>query len=147
MNEKGFWDSLRRAELFDAAYRIESTVTPGFPDVVYSSRGFTGLLELKSVAQSVKCPLKRAFEPSQFGWHAGAAGNIFVHCLLFLQNRAILLPTNSLTTIVQLEVEPLLERALWVGPERRIGRFEGLMDKLEKLNETFRMARAGRAVR
>ena len=147
MNEKGFWDSLRRAELFDAAYRIESTVTPGFPDVVYCSRGFTGLLELKSVAQSVKRPLKRAFEPSQFGWHAGAAGNIFVHCLLFLQNRAILLPTNSLTTIVQLEVEPLLERALWVGPERRIGRFEGLMDKLEKLNETFRMARTSRAVR
>lgn len=142
MNEKGFWDSVKRADLFDTAYRIESAVTPGFPDVVYGLRGFTGLLELKCVPGNPQLPLKGVFEPSQFGWHAEAAGKIFVHCLLSLNGRAILLPTDQLRELVTLEREVLLRRALWVEPEAR-RRFAGLQDKLEKLNETFRMAAAG----
>lgn len=143
MNEKGFWDSIKRADLFDVAYRIESFVTPGFPDVVYGLRGFTGLLELKCVEGAAKQPLKGVFEPSQFGWHAAAAGKIFAHCLLSWQRRAILLPTDDLRQLVQLEGQALLQRALWVESEDG-RRYAGLQDKLEKLNETFRMAGACR---
>lgn len=140
MKEKNFWAAIKRADLFDHADRIESVVTPGFPDVVYGVRGFTGLLELK-VERQVKRPLNKAFEPAQYAWHARAAGKIFAHCLLFCRNRAILLSTADLLALEAATAEELIESALWVGPDHRLNRFDGLVDKLEKLNEAFRMAK------
>jgi hypothetical protein len=144
VNERQFWQTLRRAEPWDWAMRIESRVTPGCPDICFVINGTLGWLELKSRSnvRMSSHPLRSAFEPTQMAWHAEAQKHsVFAHCLLFSANRAILLPAIDLRVLAEMTLAELLHTALWIGGTTPRTRFVGLREKLEQTGETLRMAR------
>jgi hypothetical protein len=125
--------------------RVESSITPGCPDVCFSVNGIVGWLELKATPHTrpYSHPLRAAFEPTQLSWHREAQKHsVFAHCLIFSGNRAILLPAIDLLVVRQMTLKQLLDSAVWVGGALPKTRFVGLQNKLEQTGETLRMARA-----
>jgi hypothetical protein len=74
MDEQGFWKKLCRKLPRGDYSRIESAVTPGFPDVSYCVDGVEGMLELKYRAEAPKrsttpvFPDNKGLRPQQVAW-------------------------------------------------------------------------------
>ncbi len=75
MRERELWRQLRDTLKSDwLLYRIESSITPGFPDVVaiYKETGIVCFIELKAWKGANVIPMKGAMHTSQNEWHMAA---------------------------------------------------------------------------
>lgn len=74
MSEHRLWEWLRDRLPSGHASRVESEITPGFPDVYFTMRhgkvrGITVVFELKFGKKTARCPLKKKIRQSQIDWH------------------------------------------------------------------------------
>jgi hypothetical protein len=136
MLESALWASLKKSEQIPFTVRVESSVTPGLPDLYFAFQsGITGWVELKSVKDSVQRPLK-VLRPLQILWiKKSTKMNILTYVLLFYKGRGILLSGLIVPKILEETEEAILKHAIWVGDESPKKRWNNIALKLEQHGE------------
>lgn len=123
MDEHSFWKKLQRHLPRGDYSRIESAVTPGFPDVSYCVDGVEGMLELKYRSEAPKrdstsvFPDGKGLRPQQVAWmckrlrHGGRvfmAAGVGKATYLIKMTEGLAVTFNSLT-MIDLEELTLLD--------------------------------------
>jgi len=153
MTERALWHSLRAADVFDFAMRVESPSTPGCPDVYYNIEGSSGWLELKSISGSPgprAHPLAYRIQPNQVMWHTRAAAQgVRAFFLVLIDKNAVLLPGAYVKVLLTASVSDIFRHAIWRGGSDRRTRFAGLrhiliLTETGETDAAFSVAASGR---
>ena len=139
MRESSLWSSLKSSKQLDFAVRIESSTSPGIPDVYFATgTGITGWIELKVVPDTRRKLLVQGtghgqLRPLQVLWAKQATEkNIFSCVLLSYRKQEILVSCRDISRLLDADAKEVMSAALWIGGVTPRLRWQGLKDKLEK---------------